>query len=60
LHAGSSGNHTPTVDQQSNGGAWRNLGTFNLSAGGDNVVGASRWTSAAGYVIADAERVRNS
>jgi hypothetical protein len=60
LHAGSSGNHALTVDQQSNGGDRRNLGSFTLSAGDYNVVGVSRWTSAAGYVIADAIRVRNS
>jgi N-acetylmuramoyl-L-alanine amidase CwlA len=58
--ATSSGNQTVTVNQQANGGAWRNLGSFNLSAGDYNVVGVSRWTSAAGYVIADAVRVRNS
>lgn len=58
--AASSGNQTVTVNQQANGGAWRNIGTFHLSAGDYNVVGVSRWTSAAGYVIADAVRVRNS
>jgi hypothetical protein len=58
--ATSSGNQSVVVDQTSNGGTWRNLGTFNLTAGDYNVVGVSRWTSAAGYVIADAVRVRNS
>jgi hypothetical protein len=56
----SSGNQTVIVNQTANGGAWRNLGTFNLSAGDYNVVGVSRWTSSTGYVIADAVRVRNS
>jgi N-acetylmuramoyl-L-alanine amidase CwlA len=56
--ATSSGNQTVNVNQQTNGGAWRNLGTFQLDAGDYNVVGVSRWTSGAGYVIADAVRVR--
>jgi N-acetylmuramoyl-L-alanine amidase CwlA len=56
--ATSSGNQTVNVNQQSGGGAWKNIGTFNLSAGDYNVVGVSRWTSGAGYVIADAVRVR--
>jgi N-acetylmuramoyl-L-alanine amidase CwlA len=54
----SSGNQTVTVNQTTGGGAWKNLGTFNLSAGDYNVVGVSRWTSGTGYVIADAIRVR--
>jgi hypothetical protein len=58
--ATSSGNQTVMVNQTSNGGAWRNIGTFNLAAGDYNVVGVSRWTSSAGYVIADAVRIRNS
>ena len=53
-----SGNQTVVVNQQANGGVWRNLGTFSLAAGDYNVVGVSRWTSGAGYVIADAIRVR--
>ncbi|HEX5596091.1 MAG TPA: N-acetylmuramoyl-L-alanine amidase [Micromonosporaceae bacterium] len=53
----SSGNQTVNVDQRSGGGAWRSLGTFNLAAGDRNLVGVSRWTSAPGYVIADAVRV---
>ena len=56
--AASSGNQTVVVNQTTGGGAWRNLGTFNLAAGDYNVVGVSRWTSSAGYVIADAVRVR--
>ena len=53
----SSGNKTVYVDQRSGGGAWRSIGTFSLSAGDYNVVGVSRWTSASGYVIADAVRI---
>lgn len=52
-----SGNQSVTVNQTINGGAWRSIGTFNLAAGDYNLVGVSRWTSAAGYVIADAVRV---
>ena len=56
----SGGNQTVVVNQQTGGGAWKNLGSFNLAAGDYNLVGVSRWTSSAGYVIADAVRVRNS
>jgi N-acetylmuramoyl-L-alanine amidase CwlA len=52
-----SGNQSVHVNQQINGGRWVSLGVFNLSAGDHNVVGVSRWTSAAGYVIADAVRI---
>ncbi|MGW0432222.1 golvesin C-terminal-like domain-containing protein [Micromonospora sp. NPDC003197] len=52
-----SGNQTVNVDQRSNGGAWRSLGTFSLAAGDRNLVGVSRWTNATGYVVADAVRV---
>ncbi|MET8318778.1 N-acetylmuramoyl-L-alanine amidase [Micromonospora sp. NPDC005189] len=52
-----SGNQTLNVDQRSNGGAWRSLGTFALAAGDRNLVAVSRWTNAAGYVVADAVRV---
>ncbi|AQZ68137.1 COG1649 predicted glycoside hydrolase [[Actinomadura] parvosata subsp. kistnae] len=55
--AASGGNQTVTVDQRTGGGAWRELGTFTLSAGTYNVVGVSRWTSTTGYVIADAVRL---
>lgn len=55
--ATSSGNTTIHVNQQINGGTWVSLGTFNLNAGDYNVVGVSRWTSATGYVIADAVRI---
>jgi hypothetical protein len=46
-----------SVDQRSGGGQWRVLGTYALAAGTYNVVGVSRWTSATGYVIADAVRI---
>ncbi|NUT38205.1 MAG: hypothetical protein HOV79_34585 [Hamadaea sp.] len=52
-----SGNQTVVVNQTTGGGAWRSIGTFNLAAGDYNAVGVSRWTSATGYVIADAVRV---
>ncbi len=52
-----SGNQVVHVNQQINGGSWVSLGTFNLSGGDYNVVGVSRWTSGAGYVIADAVRI---
>ncbi|MCK2213860.1 family 10 glycosylhydrolase [Actinomadura sp. ATCC 31491] len=55
--AASGGSQTVVVDQRSGGGAWRSIGTFSLAAGTYNVVGVSRWTSAAGYVIADAVRI---
>ncbi|WP_326823322.1 family 10 glycosylhydrolase [Streptosporangium sp. NBC_01756] len=51
------GNQVVNVDQRVNGGQWRGLGTFTLSAGTRNVVGVSRWTSTSGYVIADAVRI---
>ena len=55
--ATSNGNQTVRVNQQTGGGAWVSLGTFNLNAGDYNVVGVSRWTSTAGYVIADAVKI---
>ncbi|MEU7897981.1 family 10 glycosylhydrolase [Nonomuraea sp. NPDC049152] len=55
--AAAGGNQTVTVDQRTGGGQWRSLGTFTLNAGTYNVVGVSRWTSATGYVIADAVRI---
>ncbi|WP_124728371.1 N-acetylmuramoyl-L-alanine amidase [Staphylospora marina] len=45
------------VNQQQNGGKWNFLGTFNLNAGDDWVVGVSRWTSASGYIMADAVKL---
>ncbi|HZM79333.1 MAG TPA: family 10 glycosylhydrolase [Candidatus Limnocylindrales bacterium] len=53
----SSGSQTVNVDQRVNGGQWRSLGTFTLSAGTYNVIAVSRWTSTTGYVIADAVRI---
>ncbi|HZM79605.1 MAG TPA: N-acetylmuramoyl-L-alanine amidase [Candidatus Limnocylindrales bacterium] len=53
----STGNQTVTVNQQANGGAWRSIGTFAFGAGTQDIVAVSRWTSGAGYVIADAVRV---
>ncbi|WP_129663122.1 N-acetylmuramoyl-L-alanine amidase [Phytoactinopolyspora endophytica] len=55
--ATSSGNQTVNVNQRTGGGGWRSIGTFTMSAGRHEVVGVSRWTSGAGYVIADAIRV---
>ncbi|GLW07118.1 hypothetical protein Misp01_22480 [Microtetraspora sp. NBRC 13810] len=55
--ATSGGNRTVYVDQRSGGGAWRSIGTFSLSAGDQNIVSASRWTSGVGYVVADAIRI---
>ncbi|MCP3136767.1 golvesin C-terminal-like domain-containing protein [Pyxidicoccus xibeiensis] len=48
---------TVYVNQQTGGGNWNTLGTFNFSAGW-NKVQVSRWTGAAGYVVADAVRIR--
>ena len=53
----STGNVSVSVNQQANGGAWRSIGTFAFAAGAQDVVAVSRWTSGAGYVIADAIRV---
>lgn len=55
--ATSSGSQSVQVNQQVNGGTWVSIGTFNLNAGDYNVVGVSRWTSTAGYVIADAVKI---
>lgn len=55
--ATSSGSQSVQVNQQINGGTWVSIGTFNLNAGDYNVVGVSRWTSTAGYVIADAVKI---
>ncbi|NBE85122.1 golvesin C-terminal-like domain-containing protein [Micromonospora rubida] len=54
--ATTAGNRTVQVDQRATGGQWRSLGTFALPAGDANRVGVSRWTTAAGLVIADAVR----
>lgn len=55
--ATSSGSQSVQVNQQINGGMWVSIGTFNLNAGDYNVIGVSRWTSTAGYVIADAVKI---
>jgi hypothetical protein len=44
-------------DLRSHGGRWREVGTFSLAAGAEPVVQISRWTSAPGWLIADAVRV---
>jgi N-acetyl-anhydromuramyl-L-alanine amidase AmpD len=55
--ATANGNQTVNVNQRTGGGTWRSIGTFSMSAGSQQVVGVSRWTSGAGYVIADAVRI---
>lgn len=57
LVLGNSGNQTVNVNQSTGGGAWRSIGTFPFSSGARDVVAVSRWTSSAGYVIADAVRL---
>jgi N-acetyl-anhydromuramyl-L-alanine amidase AmpD len=49
-----SGSQTVHVSQQSSGGVWNHLGTFNFAAGDANRIAVSRWTTGTGYVIADA------
>lgn len=48
---------TAFENQQASGSQWVTLGTWSFSAGWNKVV-LSRWTSAAGVVVADAVRVR--
>jgi hypothetical protein len=48
---------TQVVNQQGNGGTWVSIGIHHLNAGDYNAVGVSRWTSGAGYVIADAVKL---
>ncbi len=55
--ATSGGNVTRNVNQQVNGGVWVSLGIHHFNAGDYNTVGVSRWSTAAGYVIADAARM---
>jgi N-acetyl-anhydromuramyl-L-alanine amidase AmpD len=55
--ATSAGNVTKNVNQQVNGGVWVSLGTYQFNGGDYNAVGVSRWTSSAGYVIADAVKM---
>ena len=53
-----SGTHLGTsyANQQTNGGQWVELGTYNMTAGW-NRIDLSRWTSSGTVVIADAVRV---
>jgi N-acetyl-anhydromuramyl-L-alanine amidase AmpD len=48
---------TKYVNQQSNGGKWNTLGTYNFKAGWNRVM-LSRWTTTGYVVIADAVRIR--
>jgi N-acetyl-anhydromuramyl-L-alanine amidase AmpD len=45
------------VNETANGGKWNTIGTYAFTAGWNKVV-VSRWTSAAGTIIADAVRVQ--
>ena len=45
------------IDQRTGGGRWVSLGVHRLAAGDRESVLVSRWTSAPGYVIADAVRI---
>jgi len=49
------GSATVNKNQQSNGGSWQNLGTWNFNAG-SNQVKLSCWTTVGFYVIGDAVR----
>ena len=51
------GVHWKRIDQRAGGGRWVSLGVHPLAAGDRESVFVSRWTSAPGYVIADAVRV---
>jgi hypothetical protein len=53
----SAGNQSVSVNQQSGGGSWRNVGTFSFNAGSQSFLAISRWTSGTQYVIADAVRI---
>lgn len=48
---------TKYVNQQANGGTWVHLGAYKLLAGDEEILAVSRWTSSAGYVVADAFKV---
>ncbi|MEJ3743998.1 N-acetylmuramoyl-L-alanine amidase [Actinomycetes bacterium KLBMP 9797] len=52
-----SGSQVVRVDQSVGGGAWASLGTYSLAAGSHSVAAVSRWTTTAGYVVADAIRI---
>ena len=56
--ATTAGNQTVHISQQSGGGRWVSLGTFELAAGDADVVAVSRWrTAGTGYIVADAVRI---
>ncbi len=55
--AATGGNAVRNVNQQVNGGTWVSIGTHSLAAGNQPLVGVSRWTNSAGYVIADAVKI---
>lgn len=57
VHA-SGGDKSVTVDQTGNGGQWVSLGDFTLKKGEQKLVSVGYQTSGAGYVIADAIRVK--
>lgn len=46
-----------TADQTKNGGRWNYLGTYEMAAGSGNEVLFSRWSSAEGYIVADAVKL---
>lgn len=48
---------TVYVNQQTNGGKWNTLGTFQFKAGWNKVL-LSRWTGTGSVVVADAVRIR--
>lgn len=50
------GSTTVYKNQQTNGGAWRSLGTFNMNTG-ENTVSLSCWTTTGFVVIADAIKI---
>lgn len=52
----SGGSVTVPTNQTINGGAWRELGTYNFNAGTDVRVQLSCWTTAGTYVVADGIR----
>ena len=45
------------IDQRTGGGRWVSLGVHPLAAGDRDSVFVSRWTSAPGYLVADAVRI---
>ena len=51
------GSKETRLDLREDGGRWIGLGTFSLAAGEEPRVLVSRWTSASGWLIADAARI---